>query len=221
MFEFSGIDASGLFVLKTLMASREKIDYIPSFKKYQLSGNLLKIFTYPSPVLTKVAEAVTLFDNELETLCRDMLFTMYQAPGIGLAAPQVGINKRIFVIDLNYEREEITRADGQEDYNYSDFAPLVLINPEIKLLYGEIYFDEGCLSVPGIYEEIKRVQNIEVTYYDLKGKEKKIDATDLLSVCIQHENDHLNGIIFIDRLSFIKKDLIKKRLIKEKKRKKI
>lgn len=203
------------------MSDRDNFDYIPSFSKYKFTGNLLTIFTFPSPCLTKISEPVTTFDESLEKLCKDMLYTMYHSPGIGLAAPQIGINKRIFVIDLNYDREEVTRADGQEDFNYSNFCPLILINPEIKLLNGEIVYEEGCLSVPGVYEEVKRVEHIEVTYQDLKGQPKSLCATGLLSVCLQHENDHLNGILFIEKLSFIKKDLVKKRLLKEKKRKKI
>ena len=203
------------------MPDREKFDYTASFQKYELVGNLLTIFTYPSLALTKIAEPVTIFDKELENFCKNLLFTMYQAPGIGLAAPQVGVSKRIFVIDLNYQRKEVTRANGQEDFNYTHFAPLVLINPEIKLISGEIIYEEGCLSVPGVYEEVKRTEEIEVTFQNIQGEHQTMAAHGLLSVCLQHENDHLNGIVFIEKLSSLKKNLIKKKFLKEKKRKKI
>lgn len=197
----------------------EIFEYKPSFEKYHFQGNLLNILTYPAAALTKVSDIVTEFNQELKNTCLDMLFTMYKSPGIGLAAPQVGINKRFFVADLNYEREEVLRPDGSEDYNYVNFCPLILINPEVKLIDGEVLYEEGCLSVPGVYEKVKRVENIEVKYQNLQGEWQLLKANGLFSVCLQHEIDHLNGIVFIDKLSFIKKDLIKKRLLKEKKRK--
>ncbi len=188
---------------------------------YELKGAPLKIHVYPAPVLSKVAVPVTQFDSQLEELCRNMLFTMYNAPGIGLAAPQVGISQRIFVMDIDFEREEVTLADETTEYRYSDFNPKIFINPVIKLIEGEILYEEGCLSVPGYYEEVKRIERIQVDYQDLTGAKHSMDADGLLSVCIQHENDHLDGVVFIDRLSSLKRDLIKKKIMKEKKRKQL
>ena len=118
---------------------------------YQLEGKQLKIYTYPAPILKKIAEPVTEFNDELKALIKDMLFTMYNAPGIGLAAPQVGISKRIFVMDIDYDREEVSEADGNKKYEYSGFNPRVIINPEFSNKTGETLFEEGCLSVPGVY----------------------------------------------------------------------
>ncbi len=188
---------------------------------YEPSGAALKIHVYPAPILSKVATPVTEFDSKLEALCKDMLYTMYKAPGIGLAAPQVGNSLRIFVMDIDYDREEITMADGSIEYRLSGFKPQIFINPIIRPIEGEILYEEGCLSVPGYYEEVKRVEKIQVEYQDLKGNTHTLDADGLLSVCIQHENDHLDGVVFIDRLSFLKRDLIKKKIMKEKKRKQL
>lgn len=181
-------------------------------------GQLLKIFTYPAPVLKKIAEPVTQFNSELETLCRDMLHTMYHAPGIGLAAPQVGVSKRLFVMDIDYEREEVTKADGSIEYELSNFNPIIIINPVFKTKEGEQIYEEGCLSVPGIYEEVKRAQSVELEYQDLKGHFQKINADGILAVCLQHENDHLDGVVFLERLSMLKKNLLTKKFLKEKKK---
>jgi peptide deformylase len=144
---------------------------------------------------------------------------MYHAPGIGLAAPQVGISKRLFVMDITYDREEVTRADGSNDFEYSNFAPLVFINPIIKNKQGEVLYEEGCLSLPGLYEEVKRAETVTVDYQDVEGNSHSIDADELLSICIQHENDHLDGIVFIERLSMIKKNLLSKKFLKQQKKK--
>lgn len=181
-------------------------------------GQLLKIFTYPAPILKKIAEPVTIFDTELETLCRDMLHTMYHAPGIGLAAPQVGISKRLFVMDIDFEREELTKADGTTEYQYSQFNPIIIINPIFKAKEGEQIYEEGCLSVPGIYEEVKRAQSVELEYQDIKGNVQKISADGILAVCLQHENDHLDGVVFLERLSMLKKNFLTKKFLKEKKK---
>ena len=187
-------------------------------KNYQLEGEELRIFTYPAPVLKEVASAVENFDNDLEVLIKNMLFTMYQAPGIGLAAPQVGVSKRIFVMDIDFDREEVTNADGSTDYKLSNFNPRVFINPVISNKDGEILYEEGCLSVPGIYEEVKRAEKIHVEYQDIAGNKHTLDADELLSICIQHENDHLDGIVFLERLSMIKRNFLTKKYMKKKRR---
>lgn len=185
---------------------------------YELSGSELPIFTYPDPVLSKVAEPVTKFDSELEKLVEDMLFTMYHAPGIGLAAPQIGKSVRLFVLDVEYDREVITNAAGKEEVRLSDFRPMVFINPVITGAAGTTTYEEGCLSVPGVYEEVKRHKSINVKYQNLKGETLEIVADDMLSICIQHENDHLDGVVFIERLSNLKKNFYKKKMVKEKAR---
>lgn len=186
-------------------------------ENYTLDGELLNIHTYPDPVLTTVAEEVTEFDSNLKSLCKNMLYTMYHAPGIGLAAPQIGLSKRIFVIDIDYQREETSEDSGE--YTLSDFNPKIFINPKISSKEGEITYQEGCLSLPGIFEDVKRFEKIEVEYQNTDGEIQKISADELLSICIQHENDHLDGIVFIERLSNLKKSFFKKKLIKAKKQK--
>lgn len=184
-------------------------------ENYELKGEKLPIITYPDPVLTKVAEEVTEFNEELQTLCLNMLYTMYHAPGIGLAAPQIGISKRIFVLDVDFSREETSEGSGE--YVLDDFHPQIFINPKIVTKEGEITYQEGCLSLPEVYEDVKRFEHIEVEFQDTAGNHHKIEAHELLSICIQHENDHLDGIVFIDRLSNLKKNFFKKKLIKAKK----
>lgn len=184
-------------------------------ENYKLEGESLPIKTYPDPVLTKIAEEVTVFDQELQTLCKNMLYTMYKAPGIGLAAPQIGVSKRIFVIDVDYERDETEEDSGE--FLLSEFNPRIFINPTFKEKVGETTYQEGCLSLPGIYEDIKRFESIVVEYNDVNGELKTMEADGLLSICIQHENDHLDGIVMIDRMSKLKKSFFKKKLIKAKK----
>ena len=184
-------------------------------ENYELNGEMLDIVIYPDPVLTKVADEVTEFNDELKVLCKNMLFTMYHAPGIGLAAPQVGLSKRLFVVDVDYSREEI--EEDSDEYSLSEFNPQVFINPIIKDKKGEIKYQEGCLSLPGIFEDVKRFEEIVVEYQDTSGNKHEIIANDLLSICIQHENDHLDGVVFIERLSSLKKSFFKKKLIKAKK----
>lgn len=184
-------------------------------KNYILEGELLNIHTYPDPILQAKTNEVTNFDEDLKTLCKNMLYTMYNAPGIGLAAPQVGIPEKIFVIDVEYKREETEEDSGE--YTFSNFNPLIFINPIIKNKVGNTVYQEGCLSLPGIYEDVKRAETITIEYQDTDGNKKEIDADELLSICIQHENDHLEGVVFINRLSTLKKNFFKKKLIKAKK----
>jgi peptide deformylase len=185
-----------------------------------LSGKHLDVIRYPSPILKKVALNVENFDKELKELCHNMLYTMYQAPGIGLAAPQVGQSFRIFVLDIDYTREEITKSDKATDYQLDNFNPLIFINPVIKNKEGEMNYEEGCLSLPGLYEEVQRYEKIVVQYQDVDGNHHEMEASGLLSVCIQHENDHLDGIIFLERLSFIKRNFLTKKYLKGQKKKK-
>ena len=170
---------------------------------------LLEILKFPDSRLAKKSLPVTTFDAKLEKLCADMLETMYDAPGIGLAAPQVNVLKRIVVLDVAYESSE------DEPPVLSGQTPQVFINPVILEKNGKILMKEGCLSVPGEYEEVERSQKITLQYQDIKGSTHLLEAEDLLSVAIQHEIDHLEGRLFIDRLSFIKSRSIKKRIIKE------
>jgi len=162
-----------------------------------------KIVIEPDPILRKKSENLEKVDNELRLLLDDMLETMYSAPGIGLAAVQVGILKRLIVIDISKDKEKKN--------------PIFLINPEIisKSKNTSIY-EEGCLSLPGHFAEIERPEECKIKYIDYDGKKKEMKANGLLATCIQHEIDHLNGILFIDYLSKLKKDMIIKKLVKHK-----
>ena len=162
-----------------------------------------KIIIEPDPILRKKCEPLENVDDDTRKLMNDMLETMYKAPGIGLAAIQVGILKRIVVIDISKEEEK---------------NPLFLANPEIiyKSKNTSVY-EEGCLSLPGQFAEIERPAECHIEYIDYDGKEKKLETKGLLATCIQHEIDHLNGILFIDYLSKLKKDMIIKKLVKHKK----
>ena len=162
------------------------------------------ILIEPDPILRKKSDILEKVDDELRILLDDMLETMYAAPGIGLAAVQVGILKRIIVIDISKDKEK-------KD-------PLFLINPEIisRSKKTSVY-EEGCLSLPGHFAEIERPAECQIKFVDYNGKEKELIANGLLATCIQHEVDHLNGVLFIDYLSKLKKDMIVKKLIKHKK----
>ena len=160
---------------------------------------LLPILCYPDPKLHTVAKSVTAFDAGLETLVADMLETMYDAKGIGLAATQVDVHQRLIVIDVSEDRD----------------APLVLINPELVWTSAETHLnEEGCLSVPGIYDGVKRFDAVHVRAHDMSGIARVIEADALLSVCIQHEMDHLMGKVFVEYLSPLKRNRIKTKMIK-------
>ena len=165
---------------------------------------LRKILTEPDPILRKKCEPLEKVDEETKKLMDDMLETMYAAPGIGLAAIQVGILKRLVVIDISKEEEKK--------------KPIFLINPQIihQSKKTSVY-EEGCLSLPGQFAEIERPAECTIKYIDYDGKEKELKSDGLLATCIQHEIDHLNGILFIDYLSKLKKDMIIKKLVKQKK----
>ena len=162
----------------------------------------LPILEYPDPRLRTQAESVTRVDAEVRTLVADMFETMYAAPGIGLAATQVNVHRRILVADVSEERDQ----------------PVCLINPEILERDGVEVREEGCLSVPGVYEEVERADHIRLTALDLDGESFEMEADGLLSVCIQHEMDHLEGKLFVDYLSSLKRDRIRKRLVKQRRR---
>lgn len=162
--------------------------------------SLLRIRHYPDPVLKEVAAPVTAFDEALQTLAADMAETMYAAPGVGLAAPQVGVSKRLVVIDCAGKDEE------------PDLIQVV--NPEIVEREGECFEEEGCLSVPGFYAKLARSAEVTVRYQDLSGASVEKKAGGLLAIAFQHEIDHLDGILFVDRLSPLKKSMFRKKFKK-------
>ncbi len=161
----------------------------------------LNILHWPDDRLRIRAAPIDNVDGRIATMVDDMLETMYAAPGIGLAATQVDFHQRLIVIDTSEEKNR----------------PLVLINPEIVESEGEQAIDEGCLSVPGIYEPVKRAQHVLVRAIDREGNPFEIEAEDLLAVCIQHEMDHLEGKLFVDYLSQLKRQRIRKKLQKQQK----
>ena len=160
---------------------------------------ILKILEFPDPRLRKKAAAVTDIDDDLRNLIDDMLETMYAAPGIGLAATQVDVHKRLLVADISPEKDD----------------PRALINPEILEKDGTAISEEGCLSVPGYFEEVERAESIRVRYLDRDGAPVEENAEGLLAICIQHEIDHLNGKLFVDYLSEAKRQRIRKKLEKD------
>ena len=165
---------------------------------------LRKIIIEPDPVLRKKCDPLEKVDDQTRKLMKDMLETMYNAPGIGLAAIQIGILKRLVVIDISKDQEKK--------------EPLFLINPEIIHTSNKTsIYEEGCLSLPGQFAEIERPAECVLKYVDYHGIQKEMKAEGLLATCIQHEVDHLNGILFIDYLSKLKKDMIIKKLVKQKK----
>ena len=162
----------------------------------------LKILEFPNPNLRKIAVPVTSFDNDLKCLIDNMFETMYEANGIGLAATQVDVHKRLLVLDVSEERND----------------PKVFVNPTIDVIESDLAdYDEGCLSVPGFYETVSRPKKIKVSAQDKEGSQFEIEADGVLSVCIQHEIDHLDGKLFVDYLSSLKRNRIKDKLQKEQK----
>lgn len=160
---------------------------------------LLTILCYPNPKLHKVAKPVAAVDARIQALVADMLETMYEAKGIGLAATQVDVHERVVVIDVSEERD----------------APLVLINPELVWTSPTTHLnEEGCLSVPGIYDGVERFDAVHVRALDLQGVSRTIEAEELLAVCVQHEMDHLMGKVFVEYLSPLKRNRIKKKMLK-------
>lgn len=163
---------------------------------------LLPIVQYPDPRLAMKADPVTVFDDELKQLAADMAETMYEAPGVGLAATQIGRNIRMVVIDISEEKNALR----------------VFVNPEVIEHSEELEeCEEGCLSLPGIYEKVKRPARVKVRAQDLEGNPFEIACDELLSVCVQHEIDHLNGTVFVDHLSALKKQRSVQKLAKRRK----
>ena len=162
---------------------------------------MLEVLKYPDPRLKEVAKPVKKFDEELHRLLDAMAETMYASNGIGLAATQVGKPLRLFVVDLALQ-------EGQPRKLYE------FINPQISRGEGRITYEEGCLSVPGVAEEVVRKAKITVNYQDRHGRPQIMEADELLAVCIQHENDHLDGVLFIERLNPLKRRLVKRQLAK-------
>ena len=163
---------------------------------------LLKILLFPDPRLRTLAEPVMDFDNSLKKLSEDMIETMYEGSGIGLATTQVNVHKRIIVVDISEEKN----------------SPLILVNPTLKKIINpeKKSYSEGCLSVPGFYEELLRPSSVEINAYDVNGNEVNIVTEGLLSVVIQHEMDHLDGKMMVDFISNIKREMIRKKLLKSK-----
>jgi peptide deformylase len=162
---------------------------------------LLSILEYPDPRLKKVAAPITAFTPEVEKLVRDMAETMYAAPGVGLAATQVDVHKRVIVIDISETKDELR----------------VFINPELLAAEGEAECEEGCLSVPGYYDKVRRAARITVRAFNERGEPYTLDADGLLAVCIQHEMDHLEGKVFVEKLSPLKRARLLAKLRKKQK----
>ncbi len=158
-----------------------------------------KILHYPDPRLRRKALPVDTVDDETRTLIDDMAETMYQAPGMGLAAPQIDVSKRILIIDISEARNDLR----------------VLVNPELLTQEGEQTMEEGCLSVPGVYEEVTRAEKVTVRALGRDGKPFELEADGLLATCVQHEIDHLNGKLFVDYLSRLKQQRVRKKLAKQ------
>jgi peptide deformylase len=161
---------------------------------------LLNILRYPDPRLHKIAKPVAVFDERLKKLAADMAETMYDAPGVGLAATQVDVHEQLIVIDISETHDDLR----------------VFVNPEIVWASEETQiYDEGCLSVPGVYDGVERPERVKVRAFDVHGKAFEVDADGLLAVCIQHEMDHLKGKVFVEYLSPLKRNRIKTKMLKE------
>ena len=160
---------------------------------------LLPILRFPDPRLKKIAAPVTKIDKGIRQLAANMAETMYEAPGIGLAATQVDVHQRVVVIDTSEDKNDLR----------------VFVNPELLSESGFTVGEEGCLSVPGVYDKVERAEQVRVRYLDLDGKVQELNAEGLLAVCIQHEIDHLNGKVFVDHLSQLKQTRIRNKLAKQ------
>jgi peptide deformylase len=171
---------------------------------------LLEILTYPDPRLALKSTAVEMVDDTTKKLIDDMFETMYLSDGVGLAAPQVGVTKRIIVVDCG-QREP---REEDDDSPLEPCEPHAVVNPEIVAREGVITWEEGCLSVPGYVDEIERAEKVTLKGLDRHGNPILMEATGLLAVCFQHEIDHLEGVLFVDRLSRLKQAMVKKKLKK-------
>jgi peptide deformylase len=176
------------FFVDFYSSSKSRVDSAYKLFEPQANMAILNILHYPDERLHTIAKPVTVFDAKLQQLVDDMAETMYAAPGIGLAATQVDVHERLIVIDISESKDEL----------------LVLINPRILEMDGKVKSEEGCLSVPGIYEEVDRAEHVKISALDQFGKEFELEATGLLAICIQHEMDHLAGKVFVEKLSRLK-----------------
>ncbi len=162
--------------------------------------SLLKIVHWPEPVLETPGDPVTRFDEGLKRLTEDMFETMYEARGVGLAAPQVGVSKRLFVMDCSFKEDPSQR--------------IVMVNPEVLMIEGEQTGEEGCLSFPGIFFNVKRSLRAVVRAQDLNGEWFELDGMDLTARCMLHETDHCDGIVFLDKTTPLKRELVKRKIRK-------
>lgn len=162
--------------------------------------SLLKIVTWPNPILDTPADPVTKFDEDLKTLVNNMFETMYSAPGVGLAAVQVGVTKRLFVMDCSGGKDSEQRV--------------VMINPEVVSIEGKQDGEEGCLSFPGIFYNVERNLRAVVRAHDINGNEFELDGTELTARCMLHETDHCDGIVFLDKMTPLKRELVKRKIRK-------
>lgn len=167
---------------------------------------ILPIIWAPDPLLKAVCKPVETVDDTMRQLIDDMLETMYKAPGIGLAAPQIGVDRRVLVMDVSRE--------GEDDHP----APIVMANPKIVWSSDDSkVFEEGCLSLPEMFAEVERPADVKVEYVDREGKLQTLDADGVLAVCVQHEIDHLDGVLFVDHISALKRNMILRKMVKAKK----
>ena len=173
---------------------------------------LLKVKEYNEKVLREKAKFITSIDDELRTLVVNMFETCYKTDGIGLAAPQVGVSKRLFILSVPVETDKKESEDSNSRENYFEE---VFINPEIISKTGSVVGEEGCLSIPDVYADVERAEKVTVKYISMDGEEKEIEVDGLIAKAIQHENDHLDGVLFVDRLPMLKKSLMKKKLDKK------
>lgn len=161
---------------------------------------LLKIVHYPEPVLLEVGKPVEVFDDELKKLVENMFETMFEAKGVGLAAPQVAVSKRLFVMDCS-NGEDVSQK-------------IALVNPEIIHVEGEQIGEEGCLSFPGLYQKVQRNLRTIVRYQNINGEFQELDGADLTARCVLHETDHCDGIVFLDRMTILKREMAKRKIKK-------
>ena len=171
---------------------------------------ILDILTYPDPELKKISKAVEEVDENITSLIDNMFKTMYAAPGIGLAAPQVGVLKRVIVLDIG----------GRESDEGGKANPIALINPEIISSMGETSFEEGCLSIPDFTADVTRAEGIKIKGLNRKGESVEMECDGLMAIVLQHEIDHLNGILFVDRLGSVKRDIFRRKFKKQLKQQK-
>lgn len=178
--------------------------------------SILKVVEWPAKVLETRAKEVTEFDESLRTLVRDMFETMEESRGIGLAANQVGDLRRVLVVNIPApEKDDAEEDEGEVEADWWHGKPMVFINPVVSKNEGKIRYQEGCLSFPGIYEYIERSAEVSVVACNEHGEQFEIAASGLFAICLQHEIDHLDGVVFVDRMSRLKANLVRKKLLRK------